>query len=1072
MSLELYPIFYRRLVLRKKTDLVNPRFHPTADIRFPRNSLFVFLGKDESIIGPSNDEPFITNYTDQINVDFAEEADMPCGKIRTVQIDRRKLQINYFKSHYKYTRVRNRESAMRLEKQLYVLNMASALQGKRYVANRFVNFEKAYNRFATLIKGIKDAASLGNRNIFVHLELPPGLPGWQRFLTSFNAYKETFVDGVPKEITNKSIDAFKDYGHYWLMDFFAFLLGKYEYSLFGKLTDEEMARLNIILTFNSKALLVNLGKLKEWFDETSYKKKSENPRINATKRFILALITLINDGSTVSSTKSEDIIDVQEEEEGEDGGGLNAPDTGDEGKGEEEEIEKTVNSNSTLDDLFAEPKKSNSDSDTSKGESRSDRDNPDDKQVGSDNQTSSEVDGDEPSVEEIDWTDEVSDDLLEEIKIDSSEAENKNIFATPTSGIERALEERAKGAGLTVAERDFYLKKAQSYKSIKMPNGETLEEFVKIDEKKLRKLDGTIEADIPNVLDKSMLHSKATELKLGYVEKFLKKDIANVILGVQNAGICLTGLECETIVNAEGAYDIYKTKMLPVDGSASSPLFRFPRVDKDGTFTVDGVKQVLQTAKMEIPIRKINEYTVALTSYYDRKIMVTRSQLVSNDYGRALAKAIKGRKCNPDLKYVLGQVFNKSTVSPRYYSMFATNFKSIVTNGYEFEFDYQALLIRDPSAKEHASEELFPVGFKDGKLVIIDKFGMLYSGGVALTTIEEALGIPPELLKKMPTDIVRMAVNGVEFPIGVVLCYYFGIDQLLKVLNISPRVIPVGERVLYSEDEFVVSCSDEHLVFNRRDLIASYIFGGLEKLPNISNFSRFDLNNPGVWIPVMGDARVKPSHFREMKLMLDMFIDPITKEELVKRGYPTDLNYLLIEAVKMLTTDFSKHEVAIDEQRFVGYERFAGHLHRELVRAARQYRAKGGVRGNKIDINPEAIITKIITDTSVNLVEEVNPVHEVKTQEESTFGGTGFRSEDTMVRRTRGQQENFTGVVSEAGKDSGKVGFIHYMTSDPKITDYRGNVDLSMPTTSTGMFSVVGNLMYGSTKDDRIAKPY
>jgi len=100
------------------------------------------------------------------------------------------------------------------------------------------------------------------------------------------------------------------------------------------------------------------------------------------------------------------------------------------------------------------------------------------------------------------------------------------------------------------------------------------------------------------------------------------------------------------------------------------------------------------------------------------------------------------------------------------------------------------------------------------------------------------------------------------------------------------------------------------------------------------------------------------------------------------------------------------------------------------------------------------------------LVEEVNPIHQIKDQEEVTFGGTGGRSEITMVKRARQQLATYRGKISEANKDSGKVGFVTYMTSDPGIKDFRGNIALGEKPTNTGLPSITGNLQYGVAHDD------
>ena len=173
-----------------------------------------------------------------------------------------------------------------------------------------------------------------------------------------------------------------------------------------------------------------------------------------------------------------------------------------------------------------------------------------------------------------------------------------------------------------------------------MPNGESLESFVKIDQAKLRHLPAKIAPEMRGIIDPSQLQSRATNLKTKYSEEFLNRDIAGMILNIQNAGIVLTDLKRERIVNAESAYDVYTMNVHPVGGSPKTAMFRIPKIDKDGTFTVDGVKQHLQLQRMEIPIRKINSEQVALTSYYDRKIMMSRSTKIADDYGLWLNKQL------------------------------------------------------------------------------------------------------------------------------------------------------------------------------------------------------------------------------------------------------------------------------------------------------------------------------------------------------------------------------------------------------------------------------------------------
>lgn len=1054
----LYSQFFLKFVLRKKSDLINPNYHYLADMVLPRESVIHYLPQTPEELGPSTEEPLIGSYPDGVNIFFNRRFEAAIGKVRPTAFNVAQAITAYRKSHYKYQWARNLPSYLSRKKELLVNNLSLGQHLYRYTFTRFTQFEKAYNQLYTAIDSVKAMTEETQREQYLRIELPPSLPDYRQMLNSVQHYRKAFDnEGKYTGTSNQAVAPFKGYGCYWIMDWYLFLIGEDKLSLFGRLNENELEKLHIIFSFNGLSLIINLGLVKKWLTELNDKEGKVTPlRINAAKRFLLTMRNLIAGGALPGGVTEENETTEDQKAEGKSGKVSNVVSEPEQASGKSEEgnddQEKTLLDDSeseeindqsvTMLDLFLDNKKTVSRPDepeTSEGGGGTDEDYPEE------------------------WTSPVDDELLYNPDTEALGVSEKNIFVSPESGVDRALEQRAKAGNLTLAEQKFFQQKAQSYKHIKMDNGESLGSFVKIDEKVLRKLQDNVAPPMLGIIDNSQLDSRATHLKKDYPGLFLDRDVAGMVLNIQNSGIALTDFKKETIVNAESAFDVYTMSVHPVDGSPTTRTFRLPKVDEDATFTIDGVKQHLQIQRMEIPIRKISNTKVALTSYYDRKLMVSRSQKVVDDYGWWLVKQITLLGENGKIDVSRNNVFDPTWKTPSTFSALAKRFRLIKTKDFTFNFDLVRLMGSEEKAAKAAKPDSVPVG-KDGEFFLyMDGMGNIYRGKELLGTFESLLGISTA---KAPVEVVNMNVNGYPFPIGVVLCYYFGIDELLKVIQADYRVVPAGEKVLLTEDEYVVSFNDEHLIFNRRDRLTSLIMGGLRKVNNLASFSRYDLNNKGVWVPAMADKRVKPGHFEEMRLVFDMFIDPITKAELVKRGYPTEMHYLLIEAVKMLKTDDTRHEIEITEQRFVGYERFAGRAYSEFVKAIRQYRNKGTDRRHTFDLNPEAVMMGILTDTSVNLVEEVNPIHEIKEQEVVTFGGTGGRSETTMVRRTRGQQENYAGIISEAGKDSGKVGFVSYLTSNPKISDYRGNVDLSIPDTSSGIGSVTAGLCYGTSSDD------
>jgi len=1026
-----YNEFFRFFVQRKRQELVNPQFHGIGEISLPRNSLIHFLPRNGEDYGPSTSEAFISNYTGEVFIDFVSTFTPVMGSGRSLPIEIKKAIQAYRGTHYVYQWTQNIGTVYNKEKVLVVKNYGLTNRMWQPRPTVFVNYEMYYNHFSQMMNGINEESGRGDRKQFMRIDLPINLPGFADLSIDFDHYVRSFQNGLPVP-NNQMVGAVKAESSYWLLDMLAFLFGDYEYSLFNKLTPKSLEALHLIFVSNSRCLVIHMATLKSWLDElydqryiektaaknaeeeekAKAKGKTYTPpqishraghvkRLNVSKRVYLAFMNMIRD--------SVPELEVIKENENAGGAGKETQDPAvaggaskaQKGKGQEPDQGRvgavpgevdTGPDNSddrSLADVLSGVQKSNNGPDETEGGS-----------------------GDRTSVEDAEeWTSEVDDSLLEQEKVVAEVSTNKDPFPSYESGIAAALEERAREGILTVAEQQFFMRKGTQFKHIELSNGQTMEEYAQVNPEDLKtlKADAEIKARLPVVIDKSMLRSRAKVLKQGYADKFLHKHTMMMILGLQNAGIAINDFRHEVVHGVEGVYDVYTIQLHPVDGEQGTYVIRVPRVAKDGSFTVDGVKSHMQLQRMERPIRKINKFKVALTSYYDIKLMVSRSQKRVDNLGEWLIKQIVHRAAQKDggVSFNRGDSFNGDYDPPRLYTIMSAKFQWIKAGDLTLDFNIAKLLKEHPEFSKHTKPDDFLIGVKGSDPITIDSYGNLYVGGVNIGTLDGQLGISTA---KAPTEYAVINIGGYMFPLGVVLCYYFGIDKLLSVTKATTRTVPIGTRAKLSEDEYAITFNDEHLIFNRREKLPTLIFGGMPRLNNISNFSRVNLNDQGVWVPLMGDPKVRPKQFQEMKNMHDLFIDPITKAELKRLGYSVSFPWLLLDAAKMLMTDWSRHEVELEEQRLVGYERFPGHIYREWCKAIRMYRNKGKGRKHKIDFNPEAVTMKIITDTSVNLVEEVNPVHQLKDQEEVTFGGVGGRGEISIVKRARVQLDSYRGV--------------------------------------------------------------
>lgn len=1070
--LHTYLEFFKAFGTRKKNDLLAPRFHGVSDITLPKGSVIHYMPKHDQDDGPGNPEAFISNYPDEIYIDFKFGFSPLVGYVRTVPFNPTPVIKFYRNKNYQYKWVKDPAFAYRQERKLVVQNHALAQRGTVYSANLFVNFSKSYNSWNMLKDRINEAGNTyTERKQFMRIDLPVNMPGFKDLLEDTKRYVKTFKDGIP-HVDNTVIRRTKAENCYWLMDLILFFQGDKEHNVFAKLDKNVLDNLHFLICSNSRVWVINVGLLMSWIEPLQVR---EEKVLIAIKRFYLNLINLVNgseqdaymdlsDEEPSDTELAEGKGNPQDDSSGKNSARQSTSGTSQAGQDTPEEID---HSDGDIINLFKQSKKAAAGTSGADGSQGGQNDAAGTNPV-SGGTTEPVEEGSDSKPEELDWLSPIDDFLLEPAVVSEAISTVKDVFNKPEAGINLALEEMAKEGTLTIRQKQYYEEKAKSYKQITMPNGQTLEEFIKITPEELKNIGGEIKGEFPTVRDKTMLRQRVVALRNDYPKKFLHKDIAAGVLNFQNAGLILSDYQIEQIEDKEGSYQVIKMQMMPVKGKAAVRTFRIPTIDDNGNFLVDGVKQYFQFQRIEKPIRKINERRVVLTSYYDKKVNITRSEMVVDDYGSWLIRQIKIRAVEKKLTVSNANLIDRSIKCPRYVTMLNRKFKSIKVNddvhGLEFNFDTESILEKYPDWKQYNKEDQWVIGDYRKRPLIIDGFGIVsVVGGATMGSFEELVGVD---MRRSPIEHAVINIGGYLFPAGVVLCYYFGIDKLLKVLKSEYRTIPAGQRYKLSGEEYALTFNDEQLIFNKRDALSSLVFGGMAKLSGMANFSRADLNSRGVWVPLMADPKVRPQHFKEMKNMFDLFIDPITKERLANMGYSVSFHYLLIDGLKMLLNDYTRHEVELEEQLIIGYERFVSHIYSELCKSNRQFKNKTETGTQTFDLNPEAIITNIITDSSAALVKEMTPFHEVKSQEDITFGGFKGRDEQTMLKRTRSQLQSYRGVIAEANKDNGKVGFVGYTTGDPRIADFRGAIDTKERSEGSQLFSAIGNLKYGSTLDD------
>lgn len=447
------------------------------------------------------------------------------------------------------------------------------------------------------------------------------------------------------------------------------------------------------------------------------------------------------------------------------------------------------------------------------------------------------------------------------------------------------------------------------------------------------------------------------------------------------------------------------------------------------------------------PIRKVKDNKVALTSYYS-KLFVTRSDKVVNNYNKWLYKNIilKFEEENsPIKKLIFSNSWDNNIKVPRIYSCIGRHFKSFTCNDKFFFFDYE-------NRHEHFGKERVEalenngrvvVGSHNNLLIVIDnnnEFILIDNDKeTSLGNIVDILNLDES---KSPIEVCEMTILNKTLPLGIVLSYLLGFNNVLKLSKVNVKEFTTGDRIKIEDNEFIIKFIDSTLVFDKRDKTAVLLFGGFHKYRDfIKRYSLSTFNKKDIYYTLLSSYEIGLRYIRELDLLNDMWVDPITEGILKDMGEPTQFIPLLFRSLELLLDDWSPDESDMKYQRIRGYERFSGFVYQEIVRAVRSYNVQSAAITANIDIHPEAVWREIDKDVSKYLVQESNPIHNLKEKETVTFAGSGGRSAETMTRRSRVYHKNDLGVISESSPDNKSVGAIAYLTPNAKFNSIRGTTD-------------------------------
>lgn len=1021
--------------VRQVSHLVAPRIFPMKDFQFPLNSLFHYLSYNENTLGPDESLEFLQYEKNLIAMDNVDQFRSFLGNPRKGTIQPMSLNREFMQQHKEFRFIKDPWINTKIG-QLVILNYAYLNKLYHYAKQPLLEFYHWTNIHKTMVETSSRIADNSSRHQFLHIEIPDVLPS----MNTLNNFENKVTPNILKLLNEPN--------KFWFLEIWKWLEDNSKIpSIFSNVTPKELQKLNIIFTHSGYWCLVNMGILQGYFMSRKGQDNSAPVSFHPKQmqknflRMMMAMQTrnVVTNIQGMDETPvdaygnlpTESLPETQTGNEPVLAGDVKDPD----------EIKETVSDTEQDEDLalLETIEKKNL---MSQGLS-----------VDGDVVKSASDNIDKPTtVEEmVALKDEIYTDY------DDTESLKKQISQYAEYGLMSAVEYKN-----MLKQTEDYAKGLNPYKEDK----QAVKDYIRISEQMV--VIDPKDTELPDselVLDKSMNKSTINTFDRQYIKTILKRDIVSMVSNVQRAGVVVQEHSVDEVSSIAGDYDIHTLRFKPIDGAPSIARFRIPKVNDEGEFYANGVKCRMRKQRTDVPIRKIKPHVVTLSSYYG-KVFIQRSEKRAYDsyywiYNKIIGVAYSGMESHIT-KVAPADVFDNTFKAPKIYTGLSKYLSSFCVDNDYFVFNHldREKLVANISKIEGNKRILVGVRKDISGLVypiVVDYNDKFY---VVTENTEIPLGNIYDILKlpenKAPIDYIEAMILGKGIPLGFILSYLIGISKVCKLLDAKPRILEAKARTQLKSDEWMLTFKDKKLIFSRQNQLATLLLGGLYQYRNeLKNYYYEAFDNQNVYLNILLSSKLNARYLREIDLLNQLFVDPITRQILQEMNEPTTFKGLLVRSGELLLIDKHPDSQDMRSMRIKGYERMAGAVYKEMVKSVKEYKNRN-IRGkSKIEMHPFSVWVNITRDPSVKLPEDINPLAYLREVESLTYGGEGGRDKGAMIKTSRAYHKTDIGTVSEATSDSSDVGFNTFLTANPNVVSVRGLINTDYNPDKDGYTSMV-----------------
>lgn len=315
--------------------------------------------------------------------------------------------------------------------------------------------------------------------------------------------------------------------------------------------------------------------------------------------------------------------------------------------------------------------------------------------------------------------------------------------------------------------------------------------------------------------DESACTSSVLTFDHSYLKKSFNKHLVETITSFRKQGVFLTDIKTSHENDRMNNFIHYTLKYEDINGKQSTVKFRLPQINRDGRLRIDGKYHILKKQRINLPIVKISDTEVSLSSNYN-KTRVERNTNKAHNFFAFIDNLINSDKSSAIIEF--GKCATNLPL-PYEYSCLAERYRSISfvqkNISWQLWFDYN-------NRADHFDD-------KEDKLLLLEKEYGIYIGKTqdewlfmdancqirsvyknngenpqfsyaTLTDIlKESLREGEMVTKKQVTEWVNVKILDKMLPVIFLLGFQYGLRNTLDYLGIKYTITESRSKVIVGD---------------------------------------------------------------------------------------------------------------------------------------------------------------------------------------------------------------------------------------------------------------------------------